>query len=161
MAVSGTYYLDCARSRDEMNRLLDAMANGGRISTVNATDAKSDVQAAYDACGGDAAMFWEQLASRISDRRDAYMQWPQVKGKSGLRPAEAYLATVTSGLQAVKSQNATDYANSWGKWWDDVIVQSAADYADAAREAADTVKNPVWLWGVAALVVGLVLLKGK
>jgi len=161
MAVAGTYYLDCAKSRDELSRLLDAMASGGRITTAQATDAKSDVQVAYDECDGDAARFWSQLAARIESRRDAYAAWPSVKGKSGRTVARAYLETVITGLRAVQSSQEVEYANSWGKWWDDVVVQSGADFAAAANEAADTVKNPWWMWGAAALVLGVVLLKGK
>ena len=168
MAVAGTYYTDCAKSRDEMNRLLDGMASGGRITAAQATDAKSDVEVAYDECDGEAAQFWNKLAERIEARRDVYAAWSTTKGQSCRTPARAYLATVLSGLQAVKSDQETAYMNSWSKWWDDVVVQSGADYAKvaqqagtAARDTVEAVKNPWVLWGAAALVLGLVVLKGR
>jgi len=168
MAVAGTYYTDCAKSRDEMNKLLDGMAKGGRITAAQATDGKSDVEIAYDACDGEAAAFWGELAKRIESRRDVYAAWSATKGQSGRTPARAYLETVLSGLQAVKSNEETAYMNSWSKWWDDVVVQSGSDFADVAKEAGtaardtvEAVKNPWVLWGAAALVLGLVVLKGK
>lgn len=168
MAVVGTYFTDADRSRAELTRVVDAMASGGRITATDAAFAKADIDAAYataDAAayfGTDAATFWSDLGQRINGHVASYAAWGGgKKGSSGLSAGQAYTDTVLSGLTALNSVKATEYRNSWRAFWEEVVVESAKDYAEAAETVGKTVINPWYVGAVAALVIGLVFLKGR
>lgn len=162
------YYDDADASRAELLRVLDAMVSGGRITTADRELARRDIEAAYveadDASyfGTDARTFWSSLAGRVDAHRASYAAFGGGKRTTGQRsPGEAYAATVLSGLTAFDSARATEYASSWRAMWSDVVVQSAQDYATAAQEVGKAATNPWYLWGMAALVLGIVVLKNK
>lgn len=168
MPVVGTYFMDADKSRAELTRVVDAMASGGRITTTDAAFAKADIDAAYavaDAAayfGTDAATFWSDLGQRINGHVASYAAWGGgKKGSSGLSPGQAYTDTVLSGLVALNSAKATEYRNSWRAFYEDVIVQSAEDFAQAAENVGKAAINPWYIGAVAALVIGLVILKGS
>lgn len=162
------YYENAEDSAAEMRRLVDAMASGGRISAADAALGRADIEAALAAAddaailGYDARTFWTSLAGAVNANRAAYAAWGGGARTAGKRSAgESYAASVLSGLQAYDSAAATAYASSWSALWTDVVVESAADYATVAEKAASTVSNPWYLWGVAAIVLGVVVLKVK
>jgi hypothetical protein len=168
MAVAGTYYTDADKSRAELTRLVDSMAAGGRITATDAAFAKADIDAAYataDAAayfGTDAATFWADLGQRINGHVGTYAAWGGgKKGSSGLSPGQAYTDTVVSGLVALNSAKATEYRNSWRAFYEDVVVESAQDYAQAAETVGKTVVNPWYVGAVAAIVIGIVILKAR
>jgi hypothetical protein len=168
MPVVGTYFTDADKSRAELTRVVDAMASGGRITATDAAFAKADIDAAYATAdtaayfGIDAATFWSDLGQRINGHMASYAAWGGgKKGSSGLSPGEAYTETVLSGLTALNSVKATEYRNSWQAFFEDVVVESATDYAQAAEAVGKTAINPWYIGAVAALVIGLVVLKGS
>lgn len=168
MPVVGTYFTDADKSRQELTRLVESMAAGGRITAADAEFAKADIEAAYataDAAayfGTDAETFWSDLGQRINGHVSSYAAWGGgKKGSSGLSAGQAYTDTVLSGLVALNSAKATEYRNSWRAFYEDVIVESAADYAKAAEAVGKTVINPWYVGAVAAIVLGIVILKGR
>ena len=168
MAVVGTYYTDADASRAELTRLVDSMAAGGRITASDAAFAKADIDAAYataDAAtwfGADAETFWSDLGARVNAHIATYAAWGGgKKSAQGRSVGQSYTDTVVSGLTALNSARATEYASSWSAFYGQVVEQSAADYATVAEKVGETVTNPWWVAGVAALVLGLVALKGR
>lgn len=168
MPVVGTYFNDADKSREELTRVVESMAAGGRITAADAEFAKADIEAAYataDAAayfGTDAATFWSDLGQRVNGHVGTYAAWGGgKKGSSGLSAGQAYTDTVLSGLVALNSAKATEYRNSWRAFYEDVIVESAADYAQAAEAVGKTVINPWYVAAVAAIVLGIVILKGR
>ena len=168
MAVAGTFYTDADRSRVEMSRLVDSMAASGRITADDAAFAHADIEAAYATAdsaawfGADAETFWSDLGARVNQHIATYAAWGGgEKSKTGRTVGKSYTDTVLSGLTALNSARATEYASSWAAFYDQVVVQSAADYAVAAEKVGETVTNPWWIAGVAALVLGLVALRSR
>lgn len=168
MAVAGTYYTDADASRAELTRLVESMAAGGRITATDAAFARADIDAAYataDAAayfGTDASTFWTDLAARVNAHVSSYAAWGGgKKGVSGLSPGQAYGATVLSGLTAYNSGKATEYANSWGAFYQDVVGQSAADLSAGLKDTKDKLQNPWWIGAAAVLVVGIIILQGR
>lgn len=162
------YYKDAGASRTVMLDLLDRMVAAKRITEADAGPARADVELAYAASdsaayfGTDAEVFWSDLAGRIGANIARYGAWGGgVKGSSGRTTAGSYLATVTSGLTAFNSAKATEYANSWGAFFDQVVVQTATDAAAVAEDAAGKVLNPWWLAAAAALVLGVIVMQGR
>lgn len=162
------YYENADTSRDELVRLLDAMVSGGRISDADRALARADIEGAYadadDASyfGRDARTFWTSLAGRVNANRASYAAFGGGKATEGKRtPGYAYTATVLSGLQAFDSAAATAYASSWSALWQDVVIESAGDYAKVAETVGKTAINPWYVWGVAAIVLGVVYMKVK
>ena len=162
------YYRDAGKSRTELLKLLDGMVRANRITEADAVPARADIEAAYETSdsaayfGTDPEVFWSDLAARIGTNMARYGQWGGgVKSDTGLTTAGSYLATVTSGLSAYNSAKATEYANSWGAFFDQVIVQTAEDAVAGAKGVADKVLNPWWLAAAAALVLGVIVLQGR
>ena len=163
------YYDDADASRTSLLGTLDAMVSGGRISSTDRELAAADIEAAYrvadDASwyGVDAATFWGDLAARINANggRYASMGGGKVSPTTGRTPGQQYSQAVLTGLTAFNSAQATAYAQSWGRLWSDVVVQSAADYGQAAQAAGRAATNPWIVWGVAAAVLGVVVLRAR
>ena len=162
------YYDDADTSRDELVKTLDAMVTGGRISDADRALARADIDAAYadaDAAsyfGKDARTFWTSLAGRINTNRASYAAFGGGKATYGKRtPGYAYTQTVLTALTAYDSAAATAYANSWAALWQEVVVESAADYAKVAETVGKQAINPWYIWGVAAIVLGVVYMKVK
>ena len=153
---------------DRLSVTFKQLRGKGRITESDAAFGRADIEAAYAASdaasffGYDARTFWTTLAERVNANGRSYAAWGGGKRTSGKRsPGEAYAATVLSGLTAYDSARATDYASSWSTFWTDVVVQSGEDYAQAAETVGKTVVNPWYVGAVAALVIGLVILKGS
>jgi hypothetical protein len=163
------YYDDATASRDELRRVLDAMVSGGRISTTDRDLAVADIESAYrvadDASwyGVDVATFWSDLAARVNANggRYAAMGGGKASDKTGRTPGAQYAAVVVTGLNAYNSAQATAYAQSWERLWSDVVVESASDYAQAAQTAGKAATNPWMIWGVAAAVLAVVVLRNR
>lgn len=162
------YYRDADASRAEMLRVLDGMVASGRITSDESAVARADIEAAYATAdtaswfGVDAETFWTDLGARVNANIGRYAAWGGGKaGTSGRTPGKAYTDAVVSGLTAFNGAAATDYTSSWSAFWSDVVVKSGSDYAQAAQTAASTVSNPWYMWAVAAIVVGVVVLKVK
>lgn len=162
------YYRDAGKSRTELLKLLDGMVRASRITEADAVPARADIEAAYEASdsatyfGTDPEVFWSDLAARIGTNIARYGQWGGgVKNSTGLTTAGSYLATVTSGLSAYNSAKATDYASSWGAFFDQVVVQTVEDALAGAKNVTDKVLNPWWLAAAAALVLGVIVLQGR
>jgi len=163
------YYDDADTSRAELGKLLDAMVKGGTISSADADGARLDIEAAYrDAdeaayFGKDARTFWTSLAGRVNSRAGWYASWGGGKKstKTFDTAGQRYANVVLSALTAFDSARATEYASSWSSFWDRVVVQTAEDVGKVAKEGAERVSNPWYIWGIAALVLGVVVLKSK
>lgn len=162
------YYDDAGTSRATLLEVVDTMRAEGRITDADAALGRADIEAAYAASdaaaffGYDARTFWTTLAERVNANGRSYAAWGGGTRTPGKRsPGEAYAATVLSGLTAYDSARATDYAASWSAFWTDVVVQSSADYAQAAQTVGKAAINPWYIGAVAALVLGLVVLKGR
>lgn len=163
------YYDDADTSRAELVRVLDGMVSAGRITAADRDFARADIDAAYEAAdeasyfGKDARTFWTSLAGRVNANRAAYAAWNGGKPtrEGGRTPGYAYTTTILSGLTAFDSAAATAYASSWRALWQDVVVESASDYAKVAETVGKQAVNPWYVWGVAVIVLGVVYMKVK
>jgi hypothetical protein len=163
------YYDDADTSRAELFKLLDAMVKGGTIARADADGARLDIEASYrDAdeasyFGKDARTFWTSLAGRVNARAGWYASWGGGKKSAQTfdTAGQRYANVVLTGLTAYDSARATEYASSWGAFWDKVVVQTAQDVGEVAKKGAERITNPWYVWGIAALVLGVVVLKSK
>lgn len=163
------YYDDADTSRAELEKLLDAMVKGGTIARADADGARLDIEAAYrDAdeasyFGKDPRTFWTSLAGRVNARAGWYASWGGGKKSAQTfdTAGQRYAKVVLSGLTAYDSARATEYASSWGAFWNQVVVQTAVETGEAAKAAGERVTSPWYIWGMAALVLGVVILKTK
>ena len=162
------YYMDADKSRAELLRLVDAMVAGSRITANDGAVARADIEGAYATAdsaswfGADAETFWSDLAARVNANVGKYAAWGSgVAGKSGLSPGKAYGETVLSGFTAFNSAKATEYANSWAAFYQDVVVQSAEDLLQGLKDTKDKLENPWWIGAAAVLVVGIIILQGR
>jgi hypothetical protein len=163
------YYDDADTSRAELEKLLDAMVKGGTIARADADGARLDIEAAYrDAdeasyFGKDARTFWTSLAGRVNARAGWYASWGNGKKSAQTfdTAGQRYANVVLSGLSAYDSARATEYASSWNAFWEKVVVQTAVETGEAAKTASERVTSPWYIWGMAALVLGVVILKTK
>lgn len=158
-----SYYLDAEASRVEMTRLVNAMETNQRITATDAVRGTSDIEGAYANAGGSAENFWADLAARVNEGIASYGMWGGgVKSsKTGRSVGQSYTDAVLTGLQAYKSNEASEYANSWDRFYEEVIKKTIEDALAGAKGAADKVLNPWWLAAAAALVFGVIVLQGR
>jgi hypothetical protein len=139
------------------------MVTNQRITSSEAIRATSDIEGAYANAGGDAEAFWTDLAARVNEGIASYAAWGGgVKSsKTGKSVGQSYTDAVLTGLQAYKSNEASEYANSWERFYEEVIKKTVEDALAGAKGAADKVLNPWWLAAAAALVLGVIVLQGR
>lgn len=152
-------------ARREALKFAEAVGKGHGWTPAQLEMARSDIEAAYKVAdeegsgpfgyGVSVRTFWVELGKRVTDGR-----------YRDLGNGEKYASTVVSALQAVDGEAYTRYMQSWRSFFPEYVAPTVAEAAQKAAEAGNVAldlgkqaSNPWWIWGVAAIVLGVAAIK--
>ena len=156
---------DADAARRETLKFADTMARNHAWPPAALEMAKADIEAAYVVAdeegsgpfgyGVNTRTFWVELSKKVTDGR-----------YRDLKNGEKYASTVVSALQAVDSESFARYMQSWRSFFPEYVAPTVAEAAQKAAEAGNVAldlgkqaSNPWWIWGVAAIVLGVAAIK--
>ena len=156
---------DADAARRETLKFAATMAATHGWPAASLEMAKADIESAYVIAdeegsgpfgyGVNVRTFWVELGKKVTDGR-----------YRPLKNGEKYASTVVTALQAVDSESYARYMQSWRSFFPEYVAPTVAEaaqkVADAGNVALDLGKhasNPWWIWGVAAIVLGVAAIK--
>jgi hypothetical protein len=129
-----------------------AMANADIEKAYQLADEEGSGPFGY---GVSVRTFWLELGKLVTDGR--YRDLPN---------GEKYANAIVTALKAVDSESYTRYMNSWKSFFPEYVAPTVAEAAQKAAEAGNVAldlgkqaSNPWWIWGVAAIVLGVAAIK--
>lgn len=156
MALDSQAWRDAEFAHTEVPRFIREVATFRGWSPDQLTKALADEQTAYEAAdaasyfGVDIATYWGTLARLVTD--GPYRNW-----NGGVE----YAKTILGAFETYDAEEAQRYRTSIIGSVTGGVEASAGAVADAGKKAAETVSNPAWLWGAAALVVVILIAQGR
>lgn len=127
--------------------------------------ARADIEAAYKIAddegsgpfgyGVNVRTFWVELGKKVTDGR-----------YRTLKNGEKYANGIVTALRAVDGEAYARYMQSWRSFFPEYVAPTVQEAAEKAAEAGNVVldvgkqaSNPWWIWGVAAIVLGVAAIK--
>jgi hypothetical protein len=156
---------DADAARRETLKFAETVAGNKGWTPDQLAMAKADIEKAYQLAdeegsgpfgyGVSVRTFWVELGKLVTDGR-----------YRNLGNGEKYAETVVSALRAVDSESYTRYMQSWRSFFPEYVAPTVAEAAQKAAEAGNVAldlgkqaSNPWWIWGVAAIVLGVAAIK--
>jgi len=156
---------DADAARRETLKFAETVAGNKGWTPDQLAMAKADIEKAYQLAdeegsgpfgyGVSVRTFWVELGKAVTDGR-----------YRNLGNGEKYAETVVSALRAVDSESYTRYMQSWRSFFPEYVAPTVAEAAQKAAEAGNVAldlgkqaSNPWWIWGVAAIVLGVAAIK--
>lgn len=156
---------DADAARRETLQFAENVSRNKGWTPAQLDQAKADIEAAYKIAddegsgpfgyGVNVRTFWVELGKLVTDGR--YRDLPN---------GEKYANAIVTALKAVDSESYTRYMNSWRSFFPEYVAPTVAEAAEKAAEAGNVVldvgkqaSNPWWIWGVAAIVLGVAAIK--
>lgn len=160
-------FRDADAARRETLKFAAVMAATHAWAPASLEMAKADIESAYAIAddegsgplgyGVNTRTFWVELGKKVTDGRYR---------NDLLKNGEKYASTIITALQAVDGEAYARYMQSWRSFFPEYVAPTVAEaaqkVADAGNVALDLGKqasNPWWIWGVAAIVLGVAAIK--
>ena len=154
MALDSASWRDVELARVEVPRWIGEVADARGWSSDARAAALADAEAAYAAAdaaayvGADLRTYWSTLAARVTSST-TYASLPGGVG---------YVNTIVGALETLDAEEAqrarTGFLGVLGG-----LGAAASAVGDAGKDAARTVLDPRFVWGVAAIVIAVAVIK--
>jgi hypothetical protein len=163
MALDSRAWRDVTFAHSEVPRFIREVAAARGWTPDQVTKALADEQTAWEAADAasydvpfmdpraDLKVYWTRLAELASG--GPYRTW----GAGGV----AYAQTIIGALETLDLEAAQAYRTSLLGSLQGGVAAAAGDVAKAGKEAAERATNPWWIWGVAAVVLGVVVIQSR
>jgi hypothetical protein len=163
MALDSRAWRDVTFAHAEVPRFIREVAAARSWTPDQVTKALADEQTAWEAADAasydvpfmdpraDLKVYWTRLAELATG--GPYRTW----GAGGV----AYAQTIVGALETLDAEAAQAYRTSLLGSVAGGVAAAAGDVATAGKEAAERATNPWWIWGVAAVVLGVVVIQSR
>lgn len=156
MPIDSNAWRDVEVARVEVPRFAREVGAARGWTAEQIDRAVSDADAAYAAAdaaayfGADLRTYWVDLASRVN--AGPYATWPG---------GEAYASVVFGALETLDAEEAYRARNSWTGAVLGGLGAAGGAVGAAGKKTLDRVTDWRWIAGVAALVLGVVVIQGR
>jgi len=163
MALDSRAWRDVTFAHSEVPRFIREVAAARGWTPDQVTKALADEQTAWEAADAasydvplmapraDLKVYWNRLSQLAVD--GPYKTW----GEGGV----AYAQTMIGALETLDLEAAQRYRTSLLGSIAGGLAAAGSAVVDAGKEAVDKATNPWWIWGVAAIVLGVVVIQSR
>jgi hypothetical protein len=156
VALNSGAWRDVELARVEVPRFAREVGAARGWTAEQIDRAVSDSDAAYAVAdsstyfGADLRTYWSDLAARVN--AGPYATWPG---------GEAYASVVFGALETLDAEEAQRARSSWTGALLGGLGAAGGALGDAGKQTLDRVTDWRWIAGVAAIVIGVVVIQGR